>query len=163
MAKIKELSVEEKEKLIDRIKIEVEDIPTTVNPVEQFLVNAETYNRGMEEQIERINTSLPLHYQIKDEVFGQLNGLAKRAEYMCNYNTSDEALETELRTREEIISRMLESRALMEARLLISDDVIKFVKNHFEDIVKLDLYFGCVLNIEATRERVEEIIKNVEQ
>lgn len=149
------MTQEEKEKFVDKIRIETEDCPKSLDGRQVLIETLASYNANMIEQIERINSAIPLHEQLKQIVTKQLENGTGRSK-----KVTDETLKTEINTRTEIINQMTKSKLLMQARLALSDKILKFCIENYEDIVDLDLYFGGGIGFNETQQKMEDIVNN---
>ena len=156
--KTREMTVEEKEKFLSRVRIETEDIPESQSREDVFKASIQSYNDSMQEQIIRLKSAISLNEYMRQTVLKLLETSNDLPD-----SINEEVLKTEISTRDSILAKMIESKLLMEKRLQLSDKVCQFCIAHYDELIDLDIYFGGVIGLPETRQLTENILENVDK
>lgn len=140
----------EKERFLNRVKIETEDIGKNKNPKEAFIATLDTYQQNMKTQISDLEKLVEVQTYL-------LNTIQKLYDSASN-NLPKDILKTEIATKQQIIMQAKSSIALMRARVDLGESLQTVLINNYTMLNDIDFYFNGVLNMPELESRKAAIL-----
>lgn len=149
------MTTEEKEKFLQRVKIETEDFVGTGDPKAIFEKSLHQYQKDMCEQIKKLNSLIKVQQRVKKDV-----ETLYAEEELCSTDLDLDTIKAEISTKDEVINGARASAAVMKEKVRIGEKLIpKLVKN-YDLLCEIDFYFGGVLNLSETPKYINQVVEN---
>ena len=146
---------EEKEKFLNRVKIETSDCIGTDEPSAIFEKSLNTYQEEMREQVQRLQNLVEVQKCLKKDA----ETLLAQEELHCT-GLDLETIKNEIATKDKVINGARASIAVMQERIKVGKVIKTRLIKNYKLICDIDFYFNGALNLSETPKRVQQVVEN---